>query len=212
MHYIRLWREPWRRIPLQAIKQWHADRGEARRSDTGFLTAGDVVLDFGGFQGEWTAQIRRKHDCSVHIFEPHPSFAAGCRARFSDDRKVFIHAHALGTSFGPLPLSDAGDASSALTQTAGGTEGRVVKAADFLKDISPPVALAKINIEGGEYDLFPALQYADWIRHIGVLQIQFHLYSEADIARRATIRATLSKTHICDWEYPFVWEQWSLRR
>jgi hypothetical protein len=74
------------------------------------------------------------------------------------------------------------------------------------------VALAKINIEGGEYDLLPALSKADILKRFKMFQIQFHLYTESNIDDRDAIRSDLAKNHTCDWLYPFVWEQWTLSR
>ena len=45
-----------------------------------------------------------------------------------------------------------------------------------------------------------------------IFQIQFHLYTQDNIADRDAIRTHLAKSHACDWVYPFVWEQWSLTR
>ncbi|MDG1998048.1 MAG: FkbM family methyltransferase [Amylibacter sp.] len=211
MHYYRLWRDPWRKVFWSAYYKFRADNGEARRMDLSFLESNDVVFDFGGFKGEWALHAFNHNGPTVHVFEPHPTFAAAIAERFKDNNKIISHALALGTADGTLDLSDDGDASSALTTRENAVTGRVQKAADFLAKLEPPVALAKLNIEGGEYDLLPALDQADWLRHIVKLQIQFHIYSEDDIARRDAIHRTLEKTHTCDWEYPFVWEQWTLR-
>lgn len=209
IHYYRLWREPWRKVFWSAFYKFRAEGGEARRMDLSFLQKDDTVFDFGGYEGAWAQHAFNHNGPSVHVFEPHPTFAAQLEQRFADNPKIHTHALALGTADGTLNLSDDADASSALTTRNSAVTGRVQKAADFLTQIQPPVALAKINIEGGEYDLLPALDQADWLQHINVLQIQFHLYSESDITSRDAIRRTLSKTHTCDWEYPFVWEQWS---
>ena len=76
---------------------------------------------------------------------------------------------------------------------------------------APQIDLMKVNIEGGEYDLLPALIDAGIMPRIGILQVQFHLFSADDIPRRDAIRAHLAQTHDCDWSYDFVWEQWSRR-
>lgn len=211
-HYIRLWREPWRRVFWDSFYAWRRDKGEVRRFDLGFLNPGDVVLDFGGYEGEWAAQMVREHGVSAHVFEPHPAFAERLEQRFADESRVTCHAFALGQADGTLHLSDDADASSALTAGDGGVAGEIRRASDFLATLAPPAALAKINIEGGEYDLIPALDAADWVKNIRVLQVQFHLYGPDDIPRRQAMRDILEKTHTCDWEYPFVWEQWSLRQ
>ena len=115
---------------------------------------------------------------------------------------------AIGHEDGTLALSDSADASSALVADKNAVTGRVVAARTFFADF-PPAAFAKINIEGGEYTLLPALAEAGYLPQIQTLQIQFHLYQESDIAARDAIRETLAKTHTCGWEYPFVWEQWT---
>lgn len=210
MHYYRLWQKPWRKVFWTAFYKFRRENGEAKRMDLSFLSADDTVFDFGGFKGEWAFHAYNHNSPTVHVFEPHPTFAARIEDRFSDIPKIITHALALGTADGTLDLSDDGDASSALTTRENAVSGRVQKAATFLAKMTAPVALAKLNIEGGEYDLLPALDQADWLKNITKLQIQFHIYSEVDIAARDAIRRTLSKTHTCDWEYPFVWEQWSL--
>lgn len=209
MHYIRLWREPWRREFWRAYYRWRREGGEARRFALDWLRPEDTVFDFGGYEGEWAVRILERHGCRVHVFEPHPRFAERLAARFGGEPRVQVHPFALGAEDGTLHLSDAGDASSAVT--GGGVEGEVRAAARFLAGVRPPVALAKINIEGGEYELLPALHAAGWLQNIRVLQIQFHLYSEADLHRRDAMRELLARTHDCDWEYPFVWEQWTAR-
>ena len=210
MHYYRLWQEPWRKVFWTAFYKFRRENGEAKRMDLSFLSADDTVFDFGGFKGEWALHAFNHNGPTVHVFEPHPTFASQIENRFANNPKIITHALALGTADGTLDLSDDGDASSALTTRENAVSGRVQKAATFPAKMASPVALAKLNIEGGEYDLLPALDQADWLKNIKKLQIQFHLYSEADIAARNAIRRTLSKTHTCDWEYPFVWEQWTL--
>ena len=71
------------------------------------------------------------------------------------------------------------------------------------------VAVIKMNIEGGEYDLLPAMIDSGFMQHVDTLMVQFHKYGPDDVARRDAIRAGLSRTHVCEWVYPFVWEQWA---
>lgn len=87
--------------------------------------------------------------------------------------------------------------------------GEVVDVSRFMDEFTPAsIDLAKINIEGGEYDLLPALARAGQLGRFDLLQIQFHLYDKQQIAERDAIRTDLGKTHTCDWSYDFVWEQW----
>ena len=207
-HWITLWREPWRQVFWTSFYAFRCEDGESKRWDI-TLTPNDIVFDIGGFKGNWAADIHARFGCEVHVFEPHPGFASKIRKRFLDNPKIIVHDVALGSSNGTLTLSDSGDASSAVSGMDGNIIGRVVDVATFMASFKGDVALAKINIEGGEYDLMPALANAGILERFKRFQIQFHLYTQDNAADRDSIRADLAKSHACDWVYPFVWEQWS---
>jgi FkbM family methyltransferase len=210
--WLRQRREPWSRVFYVAFRQWRRDGMAQKRMDFTGLGPQSIVFDMGGFQGNWAADIRTRYGSKVHVFEPHPRFADEIARRFANTSDVSVHACALGSASGSLTLSDDGDASSGLKTGGRSVSGRIEAVADFFARHDVPVIdLMKINIEGGEYDLLPALAEAGILPRIRVLQVQFHLFAENDLARREAIRATLAKTHACDWNYDFVWEQWSLR-
>lgn len=209
-HWLRRRRSPWLQVFYDSFKLYKKDRREAVRQDFDGLNEDSIVLDFGGFEGNWAHDIYEQHKCSVHVFEPHPRFAKALRARFSDNDKIVIHEYALGTVEGTLNLTDDGDASSALCENENAVLGKVIPVAEFVAHYpDTELALAKINIEGGEYDLLPALIETGLITKIRILQVQFHLYSEALIAVRKDLVSKVEQTHNSDWSYPFVWEQWT---
>lgn len=211
-HWLRVRRDPWRKVFYQAFRRWKADRMEPKRMVFAHLNAASVVLDVGGFEGNWAADIYERYGALVHVFEPHPRFAARLKQRFEAVPTIKVHDVALGSGEGTLSLSDDGDASSSFRASKATVLGRVVPVASVLTGIDfPQIDLVKINIEGGEYDLLPALDEAGVMARISVLQVQFHLFTPDDIARRDEIRLRLAKTHVCDWSYDFVWEQWSRR-
>ncbi len=205
-------RNPWKGVFFDAFRQWRRDDGVQRLNDLSFLRDGDTVLDFGGFRGEWTAAALRQAKVSAHIFEPHPGFASALKTRFARQENVHVHDCALGRANGTMTLSDAGDASSSVAEADRGFDVQVIDARDFFDahDLHD-VALAKINIEGGEYDLLPALTGSGTIAAIARLHVQFHLFAPEFEARREAVRAGLRDTHDCLWEYPFVWEAWQRR-
>ncbi len=196
-------------IPRREYRRWRVDKGEARRTDFSTLGPESVVFDIGGFTGSWADAIYDRYGCTVHIFEPHPRFAEALAKKFRGNAKIHVHPFALGSMDGLLPLSDEGDASSALSGASTMLNGEVVDVSRFMDEFTPAsIDLAKINIEGGEYDLLPALARTGQLGRFDLLQIQFHLYDKQQIAERDAIRTDLSKTHTCDWSYDFVWEQW----
>ncbi|MFC3616602.1 FkbM family methyltransferase [Lutimaribacter marinistellae] len=206
-------RHPWKAEALKAYTQFRKDKAIDRLFDFSDLPPDATVLDFGGFRGEWTDRILAAcPDCTVHVFEPHPDFARQIAEKFAGNSRVHVHDAALAHEDGVLRLSDAGDASSAVAAHEHSFEARTISASRFFAEAGlTKVGLAKMNIEGGEYELLPALIEAGLIDRIDRLQIQFHLFSPDLKAQRDEIRSHLELTHRCDWNYPFVWEEWRLK-
>lgn len=211
-HWLIQRREPWRKVFYTAFRRWKADGMEAKRMEFPALGPASVVLDVGGFEGNWAAAIHDRYGSQVHIFEPHPTFAAAIGRRFAGNPAITLHDYAIGSAAGSLSLSDDGDASSSFRSAGRMVEGRILPVRGVLTEADfPAISLAKVNIEGGEYDLLPALVEAGVMPRLAMLQVQFHLFTPDDIPRRDAIRAQLARTHDCDWSYDFVWEQWSLK-
>lgn len=211
-HWLRQRREPWRKVFYQAYKRWRRDGMEAKRYVFDGLDQASVIFDVGGFEGNWAQDMFDRYGSTIHVFEPHPAFAAKLEERFAGNPKIHVHAFALGREPGTLNLSDAGDASSAVSDAQSSVTGELRSAADFMSELeAPTVHLAKINIEGGEYDLLPALHSAGALPRFGMIQVQFHLFRETDQGLRDAVRTQLSETHAQAWAYPFVWEEWHVK-
>lgn len=193
---------------LTPIQQWTRDGGGQHRIRGFDVSANDCALDFGGFEGDYAADLRATHDCFVHVFEPMPPFADVIAARFTADNKVRLHRCAVGMTDGKLDLHMSADGSGAYVP------GPVIvvpvcAAASLALELPQEIAVAGINIEGGEYDLIPALDSSGLLPKIKRLYIQFHQISETSTGERRKCQEILSRTHACDWDYPFVWESWS---
>ena len=217
MASFKKWRDrrknPWKGVFYDAFSAWRGERGQARLYDYIDLPEGAVVFDMGGYKGEWADLVlNQQPDCTIHLFEPHPGFAADLRAKYREDARVRVYDYALGGRDGKLQLSDNKNASSAVAAGDKGLSADLVAAERFFATFGiPGIDLMKINTEGGEYDLLPALIDGGFITRIDRLQVQFHLFEEAMIDRRDAIRAGLEHSHDCAWEYPFVWEEWRRR-
>lgn len=213
--WIDLKRNPWKAPLHKGMKAWKADKA----SDSHLLQYDDlpeqpVVLDIGGYEGGWSDVVLAVRPAAIiHIFEPHPGFAKELRRKFSANANITVHECAIGAQPGQITLSDSADASSAFGAKSGQTYVAEVRSvADFF-DASglQSVDLAKINIEGGEYDLLPGLIDTGLIGRIKRLQVQFHLFDPSWSADRDAIRKQLDATHSCAWCYTFVWEEWRLK-
>lgn len=196
--------------PLKkTLRQWQAAGGDQTLRLDYPLTQNSLVLDVGGYEGQWSSDIYARYRCPIHIFEPVPAFAQAIRKRFQHNSVIQVHAFGLGECTGPAGLRLNANASSLFG--AGGSRQTVqlVKASDWLRQQKiTQVALMKINSEGGEYALLENLLATGWVKRIANLQIQFHPFVPQAKVRMEQIQNQLRRTHQLTYQYPFIWENW----
>jgi len=194
------------------LDRWYLDRGDETLRLDYPITTESVVLDFGGYEGQWAESIRQRFDCNIIIFEAVPEYAEKISRRFTQNDKIEVCAYGLGKGSRTEKIYMGNDASSSHNKSGIGVDMRVLDAVEWLETRgNPNVSLAKINIEGGEYELLECLIDAVLIHLFDHLQIQFHKIAPDSPARREKIQMELSKTHDLVWSYEFVWESWKLR-
>lgn len=197
------------KLRLREWRRWTKDNGEQKRYAFASLPAESVVVDLGGYRGEWASGILAlQSKINMHVFEAHPGFALALQEKFADQDNVVVHAVGLGSREAEFSISDSGEASSAqdadLTVRCRSVEaGEYFRAAEIGK-----IDLLKVNIEGGEYDILPHLIKTNLIRNVEILQVQFHRYDASDEKRRDDITQALAVTHTRTWCYDFIWEEW----
>ena len=193
---------PWFRI--------NADRSLRLNYD---LNARSVVYDMGGYKGEWTRQIYKKYSCYVEVFEPVQKFAKDLEKQFKGIQKVQVHQFGLGGSNHTEEISLDLASSSTFKKGKQAEKISIIKASEFLaKQNRKIIDLMKINIEGGEYDLLNHLVQTGLIKNIKNLQIQFHIFVPNGRKERLKLQEKLSKTHELTYNYPFIWENWRLKK
>jgi len=175
------------------------------------LDEGSLVLDLGGYRGQFASDVYGRFRCRVLIFEPETEFCAFIRRRFKDNPSMEAFDFGLADKDCEISLVVDGSSTSAF-----GGEGRRVTGtlkgvgAFFAEKGLSKVDLLKINIEGGEYDLLDAMLDQDLARKVRHLQIQFHDHVPEAAQRAARIRERLRLTHELQWSFPWVWESWRL--
>lgn len=180
------------------------------------LDADSLVLDVGGFEGQWASDIFARYCCRVEIFEPHPAFAKQIERRFARNSRVAVHAFGLAGLSRTVDLTSLGDGSTMLIPSGTAdvpTESVSVVAANdhFASAQLHHVDLMKINIEGAEYELLDHLIDTGLIACIRDVQVQFHDIAPESRDRMATLRQRLSHTHRTTYQVDFVWENWRRR-
>ena len=195
---------------LLEVKRWLCDRGDETLRLTYPLDKNSIVWDVGGFHGDFAASIHEKYGAIVHVFEPLAKYHEYCETRFQTVPTIFCHPYGLSDRDGSFQIAEDGDASSFLRSDSSQMHIATVRSIDDIHAElgCDEISLMKVNIEGGEYQLLEKMLSSDLVKNIEYIQIQFHDFVPDAKERRDAIRHSLSKTHVCEWCYEFVWESW----
>jgi FkbM family methyltransferase len=212
--FIKFYKRRILKDPFQlAVKQWKRDRGDSTLRYDYELAADSLVVDVGGYHGDFAAEIVRRFGCRVAVFEPMPAFYDLCVTRFANDPRVSVYPFGLGSDDAVLELSDLDNGSSFHIKgnAAESVHAEIRDVARVWQELDfSIVSLMKVNIEGGEYPLIPRLIETGLISNVEHLQVQFHDFIDGATTQRASIRDHLAQTHQESWCYPFVWENWQI--
>lgn len=196
------------------VRRWFRDKGDSTLRLDYPLDAESIVLDVGGYKGDFTALIHEKFNCRVFVFEPLSVFYHICKQRFTGNAKIIALNYGLSDADKISQIHIAEDSSSFYKRNSKTSEeiAQLRNCATVFKELGiEKVDLMKINIEGGEYNLVKKLIDSDLIEKIKYLQIQFHNFVENAEEKRQNLRSQLTRTHIEMWNYEFVWESWRLK-
>lgn len=195
------------------VKKWHKDDGEnVFRLTYDDLNSDSIILDLGGYKGQWASDIFSKYNANIFIFEPITIFANNIMDRFKKNKKIQVLPFGIGakTRFEKISLDS--DASSIVRDAS--NKNMEIKIVDIEEWISTNkisnIDLLKINIEGGEYETLEKLIEINFIKNIKHLQIQFHDFFPDARCKMEKIRKELAKTHTQHYSYDFVWDGWSI--
>jgi FkbM family methyltransferase len=200
-------REPF----LLEAARWFKNKGDKTLRLDYPLTQDSIVFDLGGYHGDFASAIFERYGCKVYIFEPVQEFYQICINRFQNNPKIVCLNYGLSSTNGWLDIGLAENASSFASPHATGELQRVQirSIVECINELEiDNIDLMKINIEGGEFDVLPAIIESGDIRKVQFLQVQFHNFIDDAANRRIVIRKKLTRTHAEMWSYEFVWESW----
>lgn len=201
----KLDRSPRRR----AYEDWLRAEGDRTLRVDYPLDQHSVVVDVGGYLGDWASDIYARYRCTLHVVEPVPHFSEAIADRFKRNPDIVIHQIALGKIAGRQTMSVKEDRSRMSDENGSHVLVEVRKASDFLDTLrADSIDLMKINIEGGEYDLIEELAESGWLQRIQDVQVQFHDFVPDAETRMTHATHLLRETHRCTYRFPFVWENW----
>jgi FkbM family methyltransferase len=131
---------------------------------------------------------------------------------FKGNSKVKVFPFGLSSVNNKLDIIINGDSTSAYRNKKEGAKTTIElkNFNDFLLENNiDKIDLIKINIEGEEFPLLDSIIKSGDISKINNIQVQFHQWIDNSIKLRAAIQDQLKNTHKQDWNFEFVWENWS---
>jgi FkbM family methyltransferase len=209
---IKNWanRKLYRREHRRNVRQWWADGGDARSRFDYDLGRNSLVLDLGGYEGQWASDIYARYRCRITVFEPVSAYAESIRARFRLNDDIDTCEFGLGASSRSETIYIRGAGSSTFGKKADAERIEIADVADWFRERNVDnVDLMKINIEGGEFELLERMLETDLIRRVRDFQIQFHNIAPDATQRMERIKQGLLATHDPGYQYKFVWENWT---
>ncbi|MEZ6033023.1 MAG: FkbM family methyltransferase [Planctomycetaceae bacterium] len=193
----------------RAMRRWRSDHGDETLRLNYSLNSASVVMDLGGYRGDWAQNIHERYGCTVHVFEPVQSFADGIVRRFDGNEAIHVHRCGLGSTTRDERIGLSADASSMFHCEGAQETIRIVDAAAWFAEYNVPrVDLMKINIEGGEYELLERMLDAGLASRVENIQVQFHNLAVDSETRMNNILQRLQASHQPTYQYHFVWENW----
>jgi FkbM family methyltransferase len=168
----------------------------------------ESVLVLGGYLGFSISKFRNLYNCHVIAVEPIQEFSKNLQEAYKSDDKVQIFEFAVSGSDGTLDLGLEGESTGSKSNSTRSLTVPTRDISEFLMELNPLPKVVEMNIEGGEYSCLERLIETNKITKIQTLLVQFHRYGTENEVKKAKIRLNLEKTHVCVFEFPWVWERW----
>lgn len=200
-------------LQFNRVQSWFADEGDVTLRLNYDLNENSIVMDLGGYKGEFSADIYCKYSSTIFVFEPIISFYEIIKSKFSNTNKVIPYPFGLAGKDGHLKISLTDNSSSVYIESE---EFEIIKLKSIIHFIKENnitnVDLIKINIEGGEYEILETLIENKMISIFKNIQVQFHDFIIDNAKDRMyNIQNQLQKTHVLSYQYEFVWENWKIK-
>jgi FkbM family methyltransferase len=190
------------------VQKYFADGGDYVFRFNYNLTQESLVLDLGGYEGQWASDLYARYRCKIIVFEPVKGFAERIQKRFLKNPDITVLQFGLGKTSRAETIGICADGSSIFKNSNQKEQIQIFDVKDYITSHSQ-IDLMKVNIEGGEYELLERLIETNLCRTISNIQVQFHYISNESSDRMEQIQKRLKETHHLTYQYRFVWENWT---
>ncbi len=181
------------------------------------LTPDSIVIDCGGYEGNFAKIIAEKYGCRVHVYEPILEHAANILQRFENtplaNRIRVLHA-GVGSHERKETFGVKGDQTGIACSGNRSEEVQIVaieQVLGLLAGMDRQVDLLKLNIEGMEYEVLEALLDRGLTHRFNNIQVQFHSHIPRAEQRRDYIKNLMMMNHQITWDADWIWTNFELR-
>jgi len=197
-----------KQLQFLSHNRWLRNNGEYTHRINYNLDQESVILDWGGFKGEWAEQIYNKYKCNIHIFEAFEKYALFLQNKFLNNSKIKIYNFGVGATSRKVDMIEDDLATRVVDDSLG---KMFLVSTDDIIDNFKFIDLLKINIEGLEYEVLDRMIETGDIKKIKNIQVQFHPFTQEYVERYGEVKKKLEQTHSLTYEYEFIWENWILK-
>lgn len=190
--------------------KWIVDNGEQTLLTKYPLNTRSLVIDVGGYTGNFSDKIVTLFNPHLIILEPVKKYFNILKRKYSNNKNVILHNYGISNKNSLQKIYLSADGTSLIKRSGKTEKIKLINAASFLKNYRH-VDLLSINIEGAEYDVMERIIETGMIKKIKYLQVQFHSFVPDANNKRNDIVKNISKTHDVHFSYPFVWESFKLK-
>jgi len=171
------------------------------------LDCESYVIDLGGYEGRFASILHQAYACDVDVYEPIDAFFLDCVKNLQPYPIVRVFHYGVGGSERTETFHVETDRTGVFAN--GNTEEvRIKDIKDVIGDRN--VDLIKINIEGMEFEVLERVLELGLQSKLRNIQVQFHKIAPDSEERYEKIRDELLKTHKLTFDYPFVWQNFTL--
>lgn len=179
---------------------------ESLRYEYPDLNKDSLVIDAGAHVGEFARTIHTKYGCRVMCFEPVKRFYDELKKN-TEGLHIMILPIGIGATTRTESFSIKGVMSGPYADNPERETVDLIAVADIVNS-AEEIALMKLNVEGGEYEVMEAILDSGMAPRVKNFQIQFHSVIPDCRERRDRIRERLTTTHQLTYDEPWVWENW----
>ena len=132
----------------QKVLPWIRDNGDKTHRLHYDLSKQSVVMDLGGYEGQWSSDIFSMYCCQIHIFEPVPDFSENIKRRFARNPNIRVHQFGLACNDVTTSISLTGDSSSRYKNSEKMVNIQLITASKFFEEFNiSSVSLMKLYLE-----------------------------------------------------------------